>query len=52
MALSRDEWDAKELLEEAIKVQLPLARAADDPVSHRSRQRVGAAQLPFQKLKV
>ena len=33
MNLTRDEWDAKELLEEAIKVQLRLARATDDPSS-------------------
>ena len=35
MNLTRDEWDAKELLEEAIKVQLRLARATDDPSSRR-----------------
>ena len=33
MNLTRDEWDAKELLEEALKVQLRLARATDDPSS-------------------
>lgn len=33
MALSRDEWDAKELLEESIKVQLRLALAGNDPAS-------------------
>lgn len=33
MNLTRDEWDTKELLEEAIKVQLRLARATDDPAS-------------------
>ena len=31
MALTRDEWDAKELLEESIKVQLRLAMAQGDP---------------------
>lgn len=31
MALTRDEWDAKELLEEAIKVQLRIAMATGDP---------------------
>lgn len=31
MGLSRDEWDAKELLEDSIKVQLRLAMASDDP---------------------
>lgn len=31
MALTKDEWDAKELLEEAIKVQLRLAMATNDP---------------------
>lgn len=31
MALTRDEWDAKELLEEAIKVQLRLAMATGGP---------------------
>lgn len=30
MALTRDEWDAKELLEEQIKVQLRIAMAAGD----------------------
>lgn len=30
MALSQDEWDAKELLEESIKVQLRLAMASGD----------------------
>ncbi len=33
MALTRDEWDAKELLEEAIKVQLRLAMATGDAAS-------------------
>lgn len=32
MALTKDEWDAKELLEESIKVQLRLAMATGDPV--------------------
>lgn len=31
MGLSQDEWDAKELLEESIKVQLRLAMASGDP---------------------
>ena len=31
MSLTKDEWDAKELLEESIKVQLRLAMAAQDP---------------------
>lgn len=31
MALTQDEWDAKELLEEGIKVQLRIARATGDP---------------------
>ena len=31
MSLTRDEWDAKDLLEELIKVQLRLAMASDDP---------------------
>lgn len=31
MSLTRDEWDAKDLLEEAIKVQLRLAMASGDP---------------------
>ena len=31
MALTRDEWDAKELLEESIKVQLRIAMAAGNP---------------------
>ncbi|MGI6221521.1 MAG: MerR family transcriptional regulator [Coriobacteriales bacterium] len=31
MSLTRDEWDAKELLEESIKVQLRLAMAQGDP---------------------
>ena len=31
MELTRDEWDAKELLEESIKVQLRLAMASGDP---------------------
>ena len=36
MALNRDEWDAKELLEESIKVQLRLAMASGDPVGEES----------------
>lgn len=31
MSLTRDEWDAKDLLEETIKVQLRLAMASGDP---------------------
>ena len=31
MGLTKDEWDAKELLEDAIKVQLRIARATGDP---------------------
>ena len=31
MALTQDEWEAKELLEEGIKVQLRIARATGDP---------------------
>ena len=31
MSLTRDEWDAKNLLEELIKVQLRLAMASGDP---------------------
>lgn len=31
MSLTRDEWDAKDLLEELIKVQLRLAMASGDP---------------------
>ena len=38
MAMTRDEWDAKELLEESIKVQLRLAMATDDPASPESRE--------------
>lgn len=38
MNLTRDEWDAKELLEEAIKVQLRLAMATKDPRSDASRE--------------
>ena len=38
MDLTKDEWDAKELLEEAIKVQLRLAMATDDPESDESRE--------------
>lgn len=38
MALTRDEWDAKELLEEAIKVQLRLAMAAGDAASEEARE--------------
>lgn len=38
MGLTRDEWDAKELLEESIKVQLRLAMATDDPISPESQE--------------
>ena len=39
-ALSRDEWDAKELLEESIKVQLRLAMASGDPAGEESAELV------------
>ena len=38
MALTRNEWDAKELLEESIKVQLRLAIASDNPASEESAE--------------
>ncbi|WP_282209246.1 MerR family transcriptional regulator [Parvibacter caecicola] len=38
MALTKDEWDAKELLEESIKVQLRLAMATGDPASAESNE--------------
>ena len=38
MSLNRDEWDAKELLEESIKVQLRLAMASGDPVGEESAE--------------
>lgn len=38
MNLSQDEWDAKELLEEGIKVQLRLAFADGDPESDAARE--------------
>ena len=38
MALSRDEWDAKELLEESIKVQLRLALTGNDPASEEAAE--------------
>lgn len=38
MALSQDEWDAKELLEESIKVQLRLAMATGDASSAEARE--------------
>lgn len=38
MALTKDEWDAKELLEESIKVQLRLAMATADARSPESRE--------------
>lgn len=40
MALTKDEWDAKELLEESIKVQLRLAMATGDPASDAARELV------------
>lgn len=40
MALTRDEWDAKELLEESIKVQLRLAMATGDAESPESQELV------------
>ncbi len=40
MNLTRDEWDAKELLEESIKVQLRLAMAAKDPSAPEARELV------------
>lgn len=38
MSLTKDEWDAKELLEDAIKVQLRLAMQTGDPASVASRE--------------
>lgn len=38
MGLTRDEWDAKELLEESIKVQLRLAMATGDATSDESAE--------------
>lgn len=38
MALTKDEWNAKELLEESIKVQLRIAMATDDPTSEASAE--------------
>lgn len=38
MSLTRDEWDAKELLEEAIKVQLRLAMATNDAASEEAAE--------------
>lgn len=38
MALTKDEWDAKELLEESIKVQLRIAMATHDPQSEEARE--------------
>lgn len=38
MSLTKDEWDAKELLEESIKVQLRMAMATEDPASPESRE--------------
>ncbi len=38
MALTQDEWDAKELLEESIKVQLRLAMASGDPEGVESQE--------------
>ncbi len=38
MALTKDEWDAKELLEESIKVQLRLAMATNDAASPEAQE--------------
>ncbi|MEI3377142.1 MAG: TipAS antibiotic-recognition domain-containing protein [Coriobacteriales bacterium] len=38
MDLTKDEWDAKELLEEAIKVQLRLAMATGNPEGEEARE--------------
>lgn len=38
MALTRDEWDAKELLEESIKIQLRIAMGTGDPTSEESAE--------------
>lgn len=38
MALTKDEWDAKELLEESIKVQLRLAMATGDAASPEAQE--------------
>lgn len=38
MALSKDEWDAKELLEESIKAQLRVALAAGDAAGGEARE--------------
>ena len=46
MNLTRDEWDAKELLEEAIKVQLRLARATDDPSSPEAAELAAMPRRP------
>lgn len=40
MALTKDEWDAKELLEESIKVQLRLAMATGDPAGDAAQELV------------
>ncbi len=40
MALTKDEWDAKELLEEAIKVQLRIAQAAGNPAGEEAQELV------------
>lgn len=40
MALTQDEWDAKGLLEESIKVQLRLALAAGDPAGEAAAELV------------
>ncbi len=37
-SLTKDEWDAKELLEEAIKVQLRIAVATGDPKSDEAQK--------------
>ena len=38
MALTHDEWNAKELLEESIKVQLRIAMSTGDPASEESAE--------------
>lgn len=40
LALTKDEWDAKELLEESIKVQLRIAMATNDPASDAAQELV------------
>ena len=38
MALTKDEWEAKELLEDAIKVQLRIALQTQDPQSEAAQE--------------